>query len=52
MQLGFDKAGRLAWHRHAHPSHITDSRMVTGALQSGDTGRAEIIVVLLFKKEV
>ena len=29
MQLGFDKAGCLAWHRHAHPSHITDSRMVT-----------------------
>ena len=28
MQLGFDKAGRLVWHRLACPGHIADSRMV------------------------
>ena len=29
MQLDFDKAGRLVWHRHARPARIADSWFVT-----------------------
>lgn len=32
MQLGFDKAGRLAWHRHVRPARIADSCFVTREL--------------------
>lgn len=50
MQLGFDKAGRLHGADAVMHSYRWQSVRYAGALQSGDMGRAEIIVVLLFKK--
>lgn len=38
MRLGFDKASRLVWHRHARPARIAESVRSAGALRSGDTG--------------
>lgn len=50
MQLGFDKAGCLAWRRHVHAAVLLTVGSSCRSAMERREGRAEIIAVLLFKK--